>query len=250
MLDAHPRVAFISDIHGNIDALDAVLADIRDHGVQAVVCLGDIVGYGGAPAECVRKIGDLCPVVVMGNHEAMTVFDDIVYLEEMPSSIRRPIELARTSLTNEELSWLRELPLVSKIGCFTAVHSSLHHPGEFPYVFRTEDARRNFKAQTTPVSFHGHSHVPIIWEERGPVVKAHKPALSNVRLSQQHRYTINVGSVGQPRDGDPRASYVIYERENRDVTFRRIPYDIESARRRIFSTRISGRNADRLSIGE
>jgi hypothetical protein len=102
------RIAVISDVHGNIDALKAVFRDIRSQGVTDIVCLGDIVGYGAAPAECVRLIGASCQIVVMGNHEAMAGFDDVIYLEEMPDRVRMPIELARSQLSALEMGWLQQ----------------------------------------------------------------------------------------------------------------------------------------------
>ncbi len=245
-----PRTAVISDIHGNIDALTEVLKDIRKLGVKYIVCLGDIVGYGGAPEECVKAIVDNCEATVMGNHEAMTIFDDIVYLEEMPSRIKRPIEVARDALSREEMIWLQELPLIAESDVISIVHSSFSNPSEFPYVFQPEEAKRLLDAQHSDVSFHGHSHVPLIWEDRGTGLRSYRPQLASVRLAKERRYSINPGSVGQPRDGDPRASYVIYDGNTRDVTFRRVPYDIEAACRRIEAAKIPLKNAERLRRGE
>ncbi len=240
----------ISDVHGNIDALEAVIRDIKVLGIHDVVCLGDIVGYGGAPAECVRTVGEYCAAVVMGNHEAMAVVDDALYLEDLPARISRPLELARRVLSTAELDWLAQLPLITVTSVYEAVHATLDRPGGFSYIFTPEEARKNFKHQRTPVSFHGHSHVPVIWEEREDTVVAYRPKLNNVRLAGDRRYAVNVGSVGQPRDGDPRACYVVYDAGMRDLTFRRVEYDIDAARRRIFSSQLPRPNADRLSRGE
>lgn len=244
-----PSIAFISDIHGNIDALAAVLKDIQRVGVKRIVCLGDIVGYGGAPAECVRAVRSNCQHTVMGNHETMTVFEDIAYLKQMSRQIMRPIELARKVVSTRDLNWMRELPLTVEFDGITIVHASLHQPGAFPYVFSLEDAKRYFEAQKTSVSFHGHSHVPAVWEEHADEICVYKPTVSKARLPKENRYAINVGSVGQPRDGDPRASYVIYDPDKRDVTFCRVTYDIDSARQRIMLTSIAEQNGDRLKVG-
>lgn len=250
MLAPSDRVAFVSDVHGNIDALDAVLNDIQTLGIEQIICLGDVVGYGAAPSACVKAIRERCEVVVMGNHEAMTVFDDVVYLDELPLRIKRPIELARKELTDEETDWMRKLPMIVRVEEIAAVHSSLFIPAEFHYIFTPEDARRHFSFQEDLVSFHGHSHVPMIWEEVGRDIRSHTPRTSQVTLSKERRYSINVGSVGQPRDGDPRACYVVYDHARRDVTFRRVPYDIEAARKKIIAATISIKNAERLEIGE
>lgn len=249
MSASSPRVAIISDIHGNIDALAEVLKDIQKAQVKHIICLGDIVGYGGAPADCVRAVRSHCQEVVMGNHEAMTVFEDISYLKTMPRQIMRPIELARKVVNTRDLNWMRNLPLTAEINGIAVTHASLYRPSSFPYVFSMADARRHFDAQTTSVSFHGHSHVPVVWEENEDEISVYKPTASKARLPKENRYSINVGSVGQPRDGDPRASYVIYDVEKRDVTFCRVPYDIDSARQRIMLTSISEQNAERLKTG-
>jgi len=155
-----PKTALISDIHANIDALEAVLADIDQQGIQEILCLGDIVGYGAAPAECLRILRKRCSAFVIGNHDAYTLLSLDKY--QMEKRVRDGILFAQQALTKEEKKWIRSLPLSTEVGSITIVHASLHNPDSFYYMSRKDDFLQHFDKQQTKVSFFGHTHRPEV----------------------------------------------------------------------------------------
>ena len=247
------RYAIISDIHAHIEALDAVLADAKAQGVDDYVCLGDVVGYNAAPAECIHRIRELGCKVVKGNHDHYCS-DPTVNLDDFQPNAASVIEWTRRNIGEDDTRWLHELPLTATIMGFTVVHSTLDSPEHFRYAFDTLDAADSFNCQRTRVCFHGHTHVPCIFirapgGDSNAVVKV-GPANG---LLRQGSYFINVGSVGQPRDGIPKACYVIYTAEGLtklSVEFRRVDYDIEAAVRRIEEAGLPARLITRLYTGQ
>ena len=247
------RYAIISDIHANIEALDAVLADAKAQGVDDIVCLGDVVGYNAAPSQCIRRVRDLGCKVVKGNHDHYCS-DPSVNLDDFQPNAASVIEWTRRNISEDDTRWLRELPFTATLMGFTIVHSTLDSPEHFRYAFDTLDAADSFNCQRTRVCFHGHTHVPCIFlrapgGDRSAIVKVGP----SDGLLRQGTYFINVGSVGQPRDGDPRACYLIYTTEGLtklSIEFRRVDYDIESAVRRIEEAGLPGRLITRLYTGQ
>jgi len=240
-----PLIALISDVHGNIDALHMVLADMRERGATEILCLGDIVGYGAAPSECVELVRSHCSIVVTGNHDQLaSEGGEHEYTERVAAGIR----YARATLTSEEMDWLRALPLVEQTHGFTVVHASLARPEAFSYLDTDDEALFHFRRQITPLCFIGHTHIPCIALD-GRVIDWRFPDEEPIRFRQSHRYAVNVGSVGQPRDGDPRACYALFDTEAQVFTLRRIPYDIKKAQSRIREARLPWENAVRLALG-
>ena len=243
--------AVFSDIHGNIDALTAVLADIEQFPVKGMFCLGDTVGYGPEPASCVQRIMDTCAISVLGNHEAMLFIAEKIPDEDWNRSIRAPIQLANEQLSKEQKAWLHARPLTADADPLTLSHASLHELRAFHYIQNDQEAEAHFASQTTFISFNGHTHIPLIWEEnlqttsRRLIAPSDKP----VRLDAAKRYSVNVGSVGQPRDDDPRACYVLYDFEQRLLIHRRVPYDIPRAQARFKKAHLPAWNAERLAKG-
>lgn len=242
--------AFISDIHGNIDALEAVLADMKRFPVRAILCLGDIIGYGPEPAACVDKVMEFCPLTVMGNHEAMLLMADRLPPEALGDKVGKPIQLALDQTSEAQQQWMRKLPLTADLDPITLCHASLNDPTSFHYIDGVEEAEANFTAQTTPVSFHGHTHVPVIWKEDGEIYSYRDGSEQPVRLHRDRRYAVNVGSVGQPRDCDSRAGYALYDYERRILLHRRVDYDVTKAQRRIQKAKLPTFNASRLAKGK
>jgi len=240
------RIALISDIHANIDALEAVLADIDLQGSDGIFCLGDIVGYGAAPAECLELVKSRCTVTVMGNHDQMASEKGMVLALERVSA---PIRYAREKLSKEQLKWLKGLPMVVEKDGLSLVHSSLHEPKEFPYVVWKDDARLHFQHQLTPFSFIGHSHSPLIAIQDQNGITIDVPGVASIKLDPNLRSVINVGSVGQPRDNYPRACYGFLETESLTFSWRRVPYDIKRAQDRIKEAGLPWDNAARLASG-
>jgi predicted phosphodiesterase len=155
-----PKTALISDIHANIDALEAVLADIDQQGINEILCLGDIVGYGAAPAECLRILRKRCSAFVIGNHDAYTLLSLDKY--QMEKRVRDGILFAQQALTKEEKKWIRSLPLTAEVGPITIVHASLHNPDSFYYLGGRVDFLQHFDRQRNMVSFFGHTHRPEV----------------------------------------------------------------------------------------
>lgn len=242
-----PLIALISDIHGNIDALNAVLEDIEKHNADIITCLGDIVGYGGAPRECVENIKRNCYPVLMGNHEVYTALP--IDIDEFSDPVARGIQIAREQLSEDQLKWMRELSIVIELGEATITHASLDEPAEFNHILRTEDAQAHFKFQETPICFIGHTHVPIIMEETATGVDCYDPPEEFISLDPYFNYVVNVGSVGQPRDGDPRACYVLYDTDRAAIRYRRVPYGLAAARSRFEEAGVHSKAIERIEIG-
>lgn len=244
--------AIFSDIHGNIDALEAVLADMEGLPVRGMFCLGDIVGYGPEPGACVKRVMDLCSATVLGNHEAMLLLADKILDEDWEEPIRNPLRIAKEQVSKRELGWLRDLPITVDLDPITLSHASLNEPTEFNYLCETTEAEAHFAAQSTFISFNGHTHVPSIWEENPETFgcRCLAPGDKPVRLDASKRYTVNVGSVGQSRDGDPRASYALYDYEQHLLLMRRVDYDIRKAQARFKKAGLPAHNAIRLAKGE
>ncbi len=251
-----PRTAIISDIHANLHALCAVIEDVQACQCADVVCLGDVVGYNAYPHECLDYIRSLgCPVV-KGNHDAEAVSDGRVAMNPLA---RAAAEWTRAQLSAEELQWLARLPYQRIVrSSFTMVHASLEQPMAWNYIFNANDASSSFTRQFSPLCFHGHTHVPKVFYRDGAHVQDMGAELSaplaqegmaEVALQEGYKYFINVGSVGQPRDGDPRACYAIYDSDARCVHFRRVPYDIAAASEAVLAAGLPDRLAQRLLTG-
>ena len=239
--------AVLGDIHANIDALNAVLDDARAQGVTHFVCVGDVVGYNAAPAACIRAVRDElgCPCV-RGNHDHY-VSDPGTNLADFHPSAAQVVEWTRSQLAADDVQWLHDLPLQKPVMGFMLVHATLDKPDHWGYVFENQQAEANFSYQYTPLCFHGHTHVPIIYSNEPGGVVHYQPRDFTLELGQ--RLFINVGSVGQPRDGDPRASYVVYDMAARQICFRRVAYDVQTAMARNRLAGLPEKCASRLEIG-
>jgi len=244
--------AVISDIHVNIDALEAALEDIKDFPVWGVFCLGDIVGYGPEPGACLRRVIETCSASVLGIHEAMLLLVDKILEEDWEASVGQPLKLAKAQVSQKDLAWLKDLPITVDLDPITLSHALLNEPTELNYLYETKEAKAHFAARTTFISFNGHTHVPSIWEENPETfgVRCLTPSDKPVRLNPSKRNTVNVGSVGQPRDGDPRASYVLYDCEQHLLLMRRVDYDIKKAQARFKKAELPSHNAARLAKAE
>ena len=239
------RYAVLSDIHGNLEALRAVLADADAH-ADAVLCLGDVVGYGADPVACVDMIGARARAVVAGNHEHAVT--DRLDLSWFNRHARAAAEWTRGRLDADCAAYLTALPLAAEVDDATLVHASPRQPEEWDYLVTAEDGLAAFAAFATRLCFVGHSHVPAIWSlgSSGP---DYGRGDVDVALETGRRYIVNVGSVGQPRDRDPRAAYAVWDLEARRVTIRRVAYDIAGARAKIEAAGLPRFLAERLSAG-
>src|SRR5438105_4381594 len=238
------RVGIFSDIHANLEALEAVLADARERRCTHFVCLGDVVGYNANPRECIERVRELnCPVV-KGNHDEEATLS--ASSERFNELAERAIQWTRDNLTEEDKEWLRSLPLQRQVHGFTIVHATLDTPGRWGYVFNNLDAVASFTYQRTAVCFFGHTHVPTVFiRDQG----VRREAAEHIRIEPAKRSFINAGSVGQPRDGNWRAAYCIYDVENKFVELLRLKYDLATAQKKIAKVGLPRLLAERLAMG-
>lgn len=238
--------AIVSDIHANLEAFDAVREAIGRDSVDASVSLGDIVGYGADPVATIDGIRDLGPVVsVAGNHDyGVAGLTDIGSFNE---HARRGVEWTRSVLDQARRAYLSSMELVRTHAGMTFVHGSLDDPAAFNYILSAHDARSTIEAMSTQIVFVGHSHYAGIYRGRGGRVT--RVGCGQVAIEDGFRYVVNAGSVGQPRDGDPRAAYVVYDDRRRVVEVRRVPYDIRAAQQKILDAGLPAALAERLREG-
>jgi diadenosine tetraphosphatase ApaH/serine/threonine PP2A family protein phosphatase len=239
------RYAILSDIHGNLEALDAVLAHAAPR-ADAVLVLGDVVGYGADPVACLEGVSERAQAVVAGNHEhGVAGLLDPAWFNDRA---RAALEWTRRTLDRDHHAWLRTRPLILEVDDATLVHASPDRPADWDYLVTANDGYEVFGAFATRLCFVGHSHRAGAWSI-GSSGRAHEPRAEQVELDAGRRYVINVGSVGQPRDGDPRACYALWHVDDRRVTIERVPYDLATARDKILRAGLPRFLADRLSIG-
>jgi predicted phosphodiesterase len=239
------KYAILGDIHANLEALSAVLEDAEANGVDKYVCVGDIVGYNANPSECLEIVREKCVAVVRGNHDHYVSHDEC--LDDFHPLAANVIDWTRKQLSEEQTKYLRNLRLSIMVDGFTIVHSTLDMPEKWGYVLDTLDAAANFNYQNTSVCFHGHTHVPVLFERQTSVTRNE---FSTYTTSLGKKCFVNTGSVGQPRDGDPRASYVIYEPKERRIELRRVAYDIALTQQKIIEAGLPERLAKRLDYGK
>ena len=238
------RTAIFGDIHANLEALQAVMADAKQQGVTEFVCLGDVVGYNADPVACLNIIREMnCPTV-KGNHDADA--SDNHSLDNMNPVAALALQWTREQLDDDQRLWLKRLRMVRQVSDYTIVHSTLDQPVNWNYVTNRFDAMSNFSYQFTQLCFHGHTHVPKVYIKTD---KVREVTADSVKIEPNAKYFINAGSVGQPRDGDPRACYSIYDSENKMIVFRRVDYDMATTQKKILAAGLPEMLAERLAEG-
>jgi len=231
------QIALISDIHSNLTALEAVLAEIDREQIQTVYCLGDVVGYGADPSHCIDLVRERCSSVVLGNHDlAVATGEGIDYL---PNDGQIAAEHNSENINEKQRAWLQSLNYIETSGNITLAHASPGFPEKWLRVESFFLAQDQFNHFHTDVCFVGHTHLPGILCNQ----------LGVLRVRQGHRYMINIGSVGQPRDGDPRASFGIFDPESFSYQLRRIPYNVERSVQRIREEGLPKQLGKRLEKG-
>jgi len=249
------RILLLSDIHSNLEALEACLAAAPP--TDATVNLGDIVGYGASPNEVMERSRALAGIFVRGNHDKVVAGIDTV---ENFNPIAGVAALwNREQINSEHLSWLRDLPkgpvAMDAIAGVQYVHGA--PDDEDRYVVTPEDAAAQLIKADAGITFFGHTHIQGAFQLRGNVVRAVHPAYETVAkqetwdlpLKEGLNYMINPGSIGQPRDGDWRAAFAVFDSDQRIVTFFRVPYEVRSAQEKIFAAHLPPRLATRLAAG-
>ena len=244
------KFGIFGDIHGNLEALEAVLADMEEQGVTHPLCLGDLVGYGANPAECLEVVKAMgCPVV-RGNH------DDLVPQGKAPTSFsdaaRQSLDYSRKQLNPAQLNFLRRLPMIWSEEPVTLVHATLDGPESWGYISTRLEAQTCFFYQKTPICFVGHTHRPCAFAQEREVrpLEFRHVDVHPDRSKMGRKFLFNVGSVGQPRDGDWRASYAIFSPQEYWVDLRRVSYNIEKAASKILKAGLPESLSKRLFKGE
>jgi predicted phosphodiesterase len=238
------KYAIIADIHGNLDAFQVVLEDIRTQKADHIVCLGDVVGYNAQPKECLDIVRQMNIPCVKGNHDDYCSTDN--HLDGFNPHAAEAVHWTRAQLTEDDKKWLRELKYQRMAATFTMVHATLDAPERWGYVFDKLAAAASFPYQNTQMCFFGHTHVPVAFM-RDTVVRG--GTYSKFKVDPSKKYFINVGAVGQPRDNNPKSAYVIYDMTAQTIELRRLEYDIASAQAKILAAGLPERLAERLAYG-
>ncbi len=238
------RVAVLSDIHGNLPALDAVLAALAPF--DEVWVLGDIVGYGPEPNEVVARLKQLRTKAVRGNHDAAAI--GALSTEAFNDDARTAVEWTGGVLTPAARRWLTGLPERASIGDFTLVHGSPRDP-TWEYLVSSALASANMPAFATPHCLVGHTHVPLVFREDAAGMQMLAPERGIALELDERRLILNPGSVGQPRDGDPRACGMLLDTSHKTATWQRIPYPVAQVQARMRSVNLPPRLVERLAHG-
>jgi predicted phosphodiesterase len=239
------KYAIIADIHANWEALQVVLQDCQEQNVTHYACLGDVVGYNANPKECLDLVRSMGMPCVKGNHDEYCSSE--TDLEGFNPHAAEAINWTRNQLTEEDRKWLRELRYIRLVANFTIVHATLDGPQRWGYVFDKLAAAASFTYQNTSVCFFGHTHVPVAFV-RDAVVRG--GTYSKFKVEPGKKYFVNVGSVGQSRDGVPKATYVIYDLDESSIELRRLDYDMATTQRKILEAGLPPRLAERLALGK
>lgn len=239
------RYAIIADIHANLEAFNTVLADAKAMNCTHYACLGDVVGYNANPKECLDIVRGMGMPVVKGNHDEYCSSE--TDLEGFNPHAQEAINWTRNQLTDDDRKWLRELRYIRLVASFSIVHATLDGPQRWGYVFEKLAAAASFTYQNTSVCFFGHTHVPVAFV-RDAMVRG--GTYSKFKTEPGKKYFVNVGSVGQPRDGNPKAAYVVYDLDEGSIELRRLEYDIGTTQRKILEAGLPPRLAHRLAEGK
>jgi diadenosine tetraphosphatase ApaH/serine/threonine PP2A family protein phosphatase len=241
------RIGIFSDVHANIEALTAVLEAYRSERIDKYVCIGDTVGYGASPNECCDKIRQKAAFTILGNHDAAVAgrMDYSYYYD----AARNALDMHANQLSDINMRWLKELPYEVREGDVNFCHGSPINLEEFEYIFSVEQAARCLEIwdQLATVTFIGHSHLCKAFALTRDDV--YEVVAQKFTIRPDHRYIVSVGSVGQPRDYDNRASYTVYDTEEKVFEFKRIAYDIDAAAQKIFASDLERNFGNRLFLG-
>jgi predicted phosphodiesterase len=219
------RIAIISDIHANIEALESVLADIKSQKADEIICLGDIVGYGANPNECIDLVKKSCSLIILGNHDAAAI--GLLSTDHFNVHAKIAIDWTSENLSPDSQSFLRSLPLKENKYSHAFVHATPYEPNMWYYITSLEEAAFNFQFFETVFCFVGHTHIPIIIVlENEKEVYVHQSNEIKYPEMTQARFLINVGSVGQPRDRNSKACYGILDTDTELFSYVRVAYDI------------------------
>jgi len=240
------RYCIFSDVHSNLEALEAVRRAVKFEAIDEYLCAGDLVGYAANPNECVAELKSLGAIAVAGNHDQASL--GLFPTEYFNDSAAKSIFWTKCRLDDESKAFLNLLPLIYKDANLTLVHGSLENPQSFNYISDVDSSRSSFELLQSKVCFIGHTHVPqvFIMDEAGFI---NNHFAYEFEVEDSKRYIVNVGSVGQPRDGIPLPSFCVYDTELRHISIKRVTYDREFARQKILEVGLPRSLGDRLLSG-
>lgn len=241
------RYAIFSDVHSNLEALEAVIKAYKLESIDKYLCIGDVVGYGTDVKECVKKVKALAGVCVAGNHDWASV--NLFSLEHFNPQAKEAVVWTKRYLDEESKYFLEALRLIYKDEDLTLVHGTLDNPQDFKYMVNGYDAWESFQLLKTNVCFIGHTHIAGVFKkDKGDNVYYMQEREVNVK--DGNSYVVNVGSVGQPRDGNPDAGFCVYDTETGTVRIKRVKYDARKTRDKIIKAGLPADLGDRLLIGK
>ncbi len=240
------RYAIFSDIHSNLEALQVVIEAYKNERIDQYLSLGDIVGYASNPKECIKRIEELAASSIAGNHDWATA--DLFSIEYFNTEAGRAITWTKRNLDDKSKYFLGNLKLTYKNKDLTLVHGTLENPEDFNYMTDAYIAQKSFNLLENDICFVGHTHEPcsFMQDKSMRIIYSKESA---IKIKDDARYIINVGSVGQPRDNDKRAAYCIYDTEKKEVLIKRVDYDIQAARKKIIEAGLPKFLGDRLLSG-
>jgi putative phosphoesterase len=240
------KIALISDIHSNWEALKEVLSYLRKVQCSSVICCGDVTGYGANPNECLKELRQIKNLkIVLGNHDAGVL--DKTPLTDFNDLAREAILWTKREISEENLRFLSSLPLFTNFRSFYVCHSSPQSPERWHYIFSFEEAKYQFRFFTKPICVIGHTHIPFAVEKNQDGYRIIREM--EFKIEKNSKYLINVGSVGQPRDSDPRATFALYDTKRNLFQFIKLPYDIKTQAQKIVSAGLPKYLAERLFLG-
>lgn len=242
--DSFMRYAVFADVHSNLAAFEAVLEAFKKAEVDSYVFVGDIIGYGANPHECIALLKSLNAICVAGNHDQAVV--DLFDLYRFNDSAKKALIWTKTNISEIDKQFLAGFKLIEEKKSFCLVHGTLNDPQDFHYLMNKSDAAKTFYCLKRQLCFVGHSHIPGIFVEEDGV---RYEMASFLPLEKSRRYIVNVGSVGQPRDENPDACFCVYDEEASTVEIKRVPYDIARAQRDILNAGLPPVLAQRLEKG-
>jgi predicted phosphodiesterase len=240
------RYAIFSDVHANLEALEAVIESYKKESIDRYLCVGDVVGYAANPKECIERIKALCMITVAGNHDWGSV--NLFSLDYFNPYAKEAILWTQENIDDTDRHFLQSLKLVYKNDDLTLVHGTLESAAKFNYLTDGIVAEESFKALENNVCFLGHTHVA------GTFIKGQDGEIKyrqdiSMKIEAGNKYIINVGSVGQPRDGNPNAAYCIYDTYKKEVCLKRVGYNIADTRKKIIAAGLPRFLAERLALG-
>ena len=243
------KIGVLGDVHANLAALQATLAALDAEGCDQLLCTGDLVGYGPSPAECVKIIREREIPCVLGNHDKYVTLIADPQLDRLEPEILTTVQWTQSRLDMQALKWLAELPLRLDADTFSVIHG-IFGPHRWAYIVRDPKYRdEHFANQDTPLVFCGHCHMPLLGvQQEGRPVKL--DFLKTSTLPTGAKAMVNPGSVGQPRDRDPRAACVVYEMDDQIVRPLRVEYDIAATQALMRAAKLPERHAARLADGK